>query len=317
MSDEKDTSLTDLEREALIYKIAKDAQSQFWDRLKRPLIPGITIVAVVFGVVGFSLNSFVSEKVSTIATDEVSKLIKSEFDLQKSLAKSTYDSAVAELTKSNKAAADVNEKQNELLGELSVQRQKIRDEIKTIESDLSKQVDDTNITVSNLNTKLRDLEQQAIALKSFESINILDLTEKVKQIESLVGNSDTSIFRRVSAIEDEQEARGKRLDLLDTGNNQLSVGAQRLAQASCVAIGPSTWVFAVPRDCNNREKSCSQICAEISESQAGQLRCFNSLHIYENGPANSLDQIGYKMYRYDGCGGGCGPNYCCCASGKG
>ncbi len=317
MPDKSDKSLSELEREALVFKIAKEAQAQFWDRLKRPLVPSIAIAALVFSIVGISFNNFITGQVETIASSNVKKFIEIEFNLQKSLAKSTYDNAVNELTKSNKAAADVNEKQKQLLNDLTNQRKKLRDEIVKIEEDLNTQVLDTGVTVSNLNIQLQDLEKQASALKSVEGINIENLAQKVIEIESLVGDSDTSIVRKVSAIEEEQHANIKRLDILDKGNIQLGVGAQQLAQSTCVALGPATWVFAVPRDCSKKEKSCAQICGELKEAQAGALKCFNSLHIYEDGPARGLDQIGYKMYKYNSCGGGCGPNYCCCASSKG
>lgn len=93
------------------------------------------------------------------------------------------------------------------------------------------------------------------------------------------------------------------------------VQTQILAEATCVALNPSAgWTFAVARSCDKFSASCEQVCAGLSDKQSGNLRCFNSLHIYGNSPFSGVNQLGLKVYKYNSCGGSCGPNYCCCSN---
>jgi hypothetical protein len=90
---------------------------------------------------------------------------------------------------------------------------------------------------------------------------------------------------------------------------------QVLAEATCTAIRPSSgWTFAIERRCSSAAPTCEAVCAYQYESQAGWLSCFNSLHLYGNAPSDTPEQLGLKTYRYNGCGGGCGPNFCCCGN---
>ena len=90
---------------------------------------------------------------------------------------------------------------------------------------------------------------------------------------------------------------------------------QVLVEATCTAIRPGRgWTFAVMRDCSSTTPTCARICGYIYESQAGWLSCFNSIHLYGNDPAGGAGQIGLKTHRYNACGGGCGPNFCCCGN---
>jgi len=88
---------------------------------------------------------------------------------------------------------------------------------------------------------------------------------------------------------------------------------QVLAEATCTALNTrGGWSFAIRRHCSKEEETCAQICEKMAEGQARRMKCFNSLHIYGNAEASGTNKLGLKTYRYDGCGGGCGPNYCCC-----
>lgn len=90
---------------------------------------------------------------------------------------------------------------------------------------------------------------------------------------------------------------------------------QVLAEATCTAIRPNSgWTFAIERRCLATAPGCTAVCAYQYESQAGWLSCFNSLHLYGNAPSDTTEQLGLKTYRYNGCGGGCGPNFCCCSN---
>ncbi len=82
---------------------------------------------------------------------------------------------------------------------------------------------------------------------------------------------------------------------------------QIVAQASCTAINPSGgYTWSVRRECSALTPDCTTVCANLGKT------CFNSLHIYGNQPHTAEYQLGLQTYRYEGCGGGCGPNYCCC-----
>ena len=90
---------------------------------------------------------------------------------------------------------------------------------------------------------------------------------------------------------------------------------QALAQATCVALNPKAgWTFAVPRQCGSQYPTCKQVCENLYESQAGELTCFNSLHLYPNEFSSNTGELGLKVYKYNACPGSCGPNYCCCTN---
>jgi len=96
-----------------------------------------------------------------------------------------------------------------------------------------------------------------------------------------------------------------------------SLHGQALAQATCTALNTrGGWTFAVRRSCGAGRRTCAQVCHDrrgrSRDGQAPNLRCFNSLHIYANQASTKTGQVGLKVYKYGNCGGGCGPNYCCC-----
>ena len=99
-----------------------------------------------------------------------------------------------------------------------------------------------------------------------------------------------------------------------------------IAQASCSAympIRPQGWVYAVRRDCGS-SATCADVCTNkllhVQDSQTQSLttwRCIGGIHIYPRRPATGdgkTPKLGLKtyFYGYEACGGGCGPNYCCC-----
>ncbi len=94
---------------------------------------------------------------------------------------------------------------------------------------------------------------------------------------------------------------------------QFGAAGQILAQAACTAISPSGgYNFAIIKGCDI-STDCSTLCARAGKSSGSPsaLQCQESLHLYH--PSwNSRSQTDLKVYRYFGCGGGCGPNYCCC-----
>ena len=100
-----------------------------------------------------------------------------------------------------------------------------------------------------------------------------------------------------------------------------------IAQASCAAympIRPQGFVYAVHRDCSYTQ-TCAEVCASkylhVQDPQTAQRsnwRCIGGLHVYYGRPATGDGKkatvLGLKtyFYGYEACGGGCGPNYCCC-----
>jgi hypothetical protein len=91
---------------------------------------------------------------------------------------------------------------------------------------------------------------------------------------------------------------------------------QMLAEATCTSLNTrGGWTFAVRRNCGHRARTCAHVCRK-REAQAGSLSCFNSLHIYHKMATPHTGRTGMKVYKYNGCGGGCGPNYCCCRNGR-
>ncbi|XP_052772734.1 uncharacterized protein LOC128211742 [Mya arenaria] len=85
----------------------------------------------------------------------------------------------------------------------------------------------------------------------------------------------------------------------------------QMAQATCTALldTSSAHVYAVRRTCSSLTVPCADVCSSLS------LTCFNSLHVYSPHTWLPWGVTGQKtsfMYRYNACGGGCGPNFCCC-----
>lgn len=101
-----------------------------------------------------------------------------------------------------------------------------------------------------------------------------------------------------------------------------------VAQGACMGLYPSLgsggFVFAVPRECSRDAPDCKAVCAGVTKTidnaswrkslRNRQLACFNSVHVYDNGPAQEKGVAGLRSYVYNECGGQCGPNYCCCSA---
>lgn len=101
-------------------------------------------------------------------------------------------------------------------------------------------------------------------------------------------------------------------------NRDTSLTAQIQAQAACTAMNPNKgWTFAVKRTCSGGSSACSSVCSARKDSQAGKLKCFNALHLYSGAPWTKAHANGLQTYKYNACGGGCGPNHCCCSGSGG
>jgi len=86
---------------------------------------------------------------------------------------------------------------------------------------------------------------------------------------------------------------------------------------------PNDGVYAVWRNCNIKA-TCTQVCKDpklwVQEKQTASITtwtCIGSIHVYYNRPTTGngvTPMLGLKQfyYGYNACGGGCGPNYCCC-----
>eukprot|EP00163_Fabomonas_tropica_P011069 TRINITY_DN2153_c0_g1_i2.p1 TRINITY_DN2153_c0_g1~~TRINITY_DN2153_c0_g1_i2.p1 ORF type:complete len:403 (-),score=97.72 TRINITY_DN2153_c0_g1_i2:249-1457(-) len=105
-------------------------------------------------------------------------------------------------------------------------------------------------------------------------------------------------------------------------------------QAACTAMAPpGVAVTAVTRVCGSGagRPPCSQVCKMLNDKKQDfawrgedaidwlkkfgdkDWECINSLHYYGNNNLNNNGGVhSHKMYKYQSCGGGCGPNTCCC-----
>jgi len=100
-----------------------------------------------------------------------------------------------------------------------------------------------------------------------------------------------------------------------------------IAQGACTGLYPSLakggYVFSVPRQCSNEAPDCKSICEKLHRTvddrrfrrtlRRSKQSCFNSVHIYDKAPS-TIGAAGTQTYVYNSCGGGCGPNYCCCSA---
>mmetsp|Transcript_18792 Transcript_18792/g.29137 ORF Transcript_18792/g.29137 Transcript_18792/m.29137 type:complete len:712 (-) Transcript_18792:47-2182(-) len=140
-----------------------------------------------------------------------------------------------------------------------------------------------------------------------------DLEEEEEEATGEPENLDEDVD---TTEEDLEEGANPMSDIQKTkywGWNRHAQEGQMLAQAACVAMHRGGgWVFAVRRTCSGRAATCAQACARAKDIQAKRIRCFNSLHLYANQPTKAKANTGMKTYRYNSCGGGCGPNFCCC-----
>jgi hypothetical protein len=80
-----------------------------------------------------------------------------------------------------------------------------------------------------------------------------------------------------------------------------------LALAACTGMNTTGGRnFAMRRECGGAIPDCATVCANAG------LTCHNSIHVYSD-PSHSAPYVkGMELHRYNSCGGGCGPNYCCC-----
>ena len=91
---------------------------------------------------------------------------------------------------------------------------------------------------------------------------------------------------------------------------------QILAQATCTALRPNGgFMFAVKRHCDGARFTCAELCRDLTEQQAGTLRCYGGLHVYANPFFTQSETLGLKTHLYTVCDSeACGPNYCCCGN---
>lgn len=101
-----------------------------------------------------------------------------------------------------------------------------------------------------------------------------------------------------------------------------------IAQGACTGLYPSLakggYVFSVPRECSKEASDCKSICEKLHRTvdnrklrrslRKRQQSCFNSIHVYDKAPSANLGAAGTQTYVYNSCGGGCGPNFCCCSA---
>eukprot|EP00092_Neocalanus_flemingeri_P035435 GFUD01038556.1.p1 GENE.GFUD01038556.1~~GFUD01038556.1.p1 ORF type:complete len:123 (-),score=16.44 GFUD01038556.1:65-433(-) len=93
-----------------------------------------------------------------------------------------------------------------------------------------------------------------------------------------------------------------------------------IAASTCVGISLPGYqtVVAVRRQCGG-VADCTAVCENANPFGGnavafGGFTCFNSLHVYNPQPIHEKNagKYGPVIHKYGGCGGGCGPNYCCC-----
>eukprot|EP00092_Neocalanus_flemingeri_P042759 GFUD01046889.1.p1 GENE.GFUD01046889.1~~GFUD01046889.1.p1 ORF type:complete len:131 (-),score=20.15 GFUD01046889.1:60-452(-) len=95
-----------------------------------------------------------------------------------------------------------------------------------------------------------------------------------------------------------------------------------MAASACVGISLPGYqtVVAVRRQCGG-VADCTAVCENADPfgngAANGGFTCFNSLHVYNNRPilgkyGENAGKYGPIIHKYGACGGGCGPNYCCC-----
>ncbi len=140
-----------------------------------------------------------------------------------------------------------------------------------------------------------------------------------------IGGGDNAAFHEQASIDDlakhivdesdleMQKLPANSLAGVTSTFEQFGAAGQILAQAACTAISPAGgYNFAIIKSCELGTE-CSVLCAQAGKQSGSPvaLQCQESLHLYKP-DWNSRKQTDLKVYRYFGCGGGCGPNYCCC-----
>jgi len=137
------------------------------------------------------------------------------------------------------------------------------------------------------------------------------------ETETREDDEDSDDLDDEDSEDDEEESAPADADLEVTkvplvGYSASDISGQILAQATCVSLNTAgAWTYAVRRECGSGP-DCTATCAALTESQGGRLSAFNSLHLYGDLESNTDNKLGLKTYKYNGVGGGCGPNYCCC-----
>lgn len=202
--------------------------------------------------------------------------------------------SLREALQAHSAAARVSDKANQQLADAE---KAVVDLTATQKDDRAQCQDLKSILDSGLITCRADSELRAMAN------NYKDVTAKLATCVAALKKATTTTSDGVTKSSVERFDRS-------------SAQGQILAQAACVALRPGGgWTFAVKRTCSGT-RTCAQICEGLTESQAGRLGCFESLHIYGNQPAESTQQVGLKVHKYRNChASSCGPNYCCCKNG--
>lgn len=176
---------SDAVRDAVIYKLAKDAEQQFWERIKRPIIRGTAIIAIMLGIIGISAWGLLPGWIRDITTNEIKESLQTQFNAYKDQAENLRKQTVQQLADSEVTAAEVRKKQTQLSETLTAKEQELTQELIKREFELNKALDERKAEAEKLTRTLASLERDASAIDVLKQVDVVALTDKVKRVEEL------------------------------------------------------------------------------------------------------------------------------------
>jgi len=179
-------NLSDTEREALVWKIAADAESQFWKKLSTPIVRGLSIIAIMLAILGVSAYTIIPGWID----EQVEIAIKTAI--------------VNELALYSKEADKISHKTLQSLSDTRESASKVRELAKTLvegeQKHLQEMVDNQRTEVDKLRKKTDDLKRKAESLKSLAEIEDVEpLAKKVSEIARIADDVGVAKLTELTA----------------------------------------------------------------------------------------------------------------------
>lgn len=197
MSDEL-PNLSDTEREAVVWKLARDAEAQFWRRLSAPIVRGLSVIAVMLAILGISGYALIPSWIDSQARANVKNAIDAEFASQNDQAKMIREATLTQLTETRYSA-----EQSRQAAQILVTQQK---------TELERLINEQRTEVERLREQTLALKRKADAIQSIAKITDLEaFADLVSDISAL---ADKPGVKDISAFNSELVRIGKSLEQL-------------------------------------------------------------------------------------------------------
>lgn len=181
------TDPDDLIRDTVIFKLAKDAESQFWDRLKRPFTQWLAVLTTLLTILGISLGSVLPSWVRGIADKQLKDSLESVLKVHEDRAKAWTEVIAVETNKASNAATNFATQ----MKSVQTESKKISKEFREHESEINKLIKKSRDEINQIAKFVVDMKKQKSSLDDLQEIDISSIERWAKKIEKTLTENDT------------------------------------------------------------------------------------------------------------------------------